>query len=135
MKIRLFIAGFCIAASLIRAADTGVAPKRVPDPNSTANAAKMMREGQRIFRFDTFGDEAFWGGQLRLHEAVATLAPSNALALGLKVDASSVPANVLQKIRQHRLDLGDPNNTLALLRANAVVGVKGTAVQIRRVMT
>src|SRR6185503_21345382 len=68
---------------------------------------------------------AFWGGQLRLHETVATLAPSNALALGLKVDAASVPHNVLQQIRQRRLDLGDPKNTLALLKADAVLGVKG----------
>jgi hypothetical protein len=50
---------------------------------------------------------------------------SNALALGLKVDASSVPPNVLQRIRQGRLDLGDPANTRALLKANGVVGVKG----------
>jgi hypothetical protein len=45
------------------------------DPNSTVNALKMLREGQNIFRYDTFGDEAFWGGQLRLHETIATLAP------------------------------------------------------------
>ncbi len=84
-----------------------------------------MRDGQRIFRFDSFGSEAFWGGKLRLHETVATLAPSNALALGLKVDVSAVPANVLQRIRQGRLDLGDPANTRALVKANAVIGVKG----------
>ncbi len=90
-----------------------------------ANALRLMREGQNIFRYDTFGDEAFWGGQLRLHETVATLSPSNALALGLKVDASSVPANVLQQVRHGKLDLNDPRNTAALLQANAVVGVKG----------
>jgi hypothetical protein len=125
MKTQIII-GFCIVTSVVSAAETSqLAPKRIPDANSTANAQKMMREGQHIFRFDTFGDEAFWGGQLRLHETVATLAPSNALALGLKVDASSVPGNVLGKIRSHQLDLGDPKNTLALLKANAVVGVKG----------
>ena len=126
MKIQLLIAGACMVGSLAHAAGTiNIAPKRIHDPNSIANAQKMMREGQRIFRFDTFGDEAFWGGQLRLHETVATLSPSNALALGLKVDASSVPGSVLEKIRRHRLDLNDPQNTAALLQANAVVGVKG----------
>jgi hypothetical protein len=100
-------------------------PKVVHDANSTVNAQRMMREGQRIFRHDTFGDEAFWGGQLRLHETLATLTPSNALALGLKVDAASVPANVLQRIRQGRLDLNNPRNTATLLQADAVVGVKG----------
>ena len=126
MKLQLFIVGFCMISSFVRAADTtDIAPKRIHDPNSTASAMKTMRQGQQIFRFDTFGDEAFWGGQLRLHETVATLSPSNALALGLKIDSSSVPGNVLAKIRHHQLNLDDPKNTLALLKANAVVGVKG----------
>ena len=29
--------------------------------------AKLIDEGKQIFRFDTFGDEDFWGGQLQLH--------------------------------------------------------------------
>ena len=29
-----------------------------------------MNRGRRIFRFDTFGDEAFWGGTLKLHQAI-----------------------------------------------------------------
>src|SRR5215472_13079306 len=39
------------------------------DPTA-ANAADLVSQGRQIFRFDTFGDEAFWGGQLRLHEAI-----------------------------------------------------------------
>ena len=35
------------------------------------HAAKLVEEGRDIFRFDTFGDEEFWGDQLRLHEAIA----------------------------------------------------------------
>ncbi len=34
------------------------------------NAERMMKEGQEIFRFDTFGDEVFWCGTLRLHQAI-----------------------------------------------------------------
>ena len=30
----------------------------------------MLDEGRRIFRFDTFGSEDFWGGKLGLHEAI-----------------------------------------------------------------
>jgi hypothetical protein len=41
------------------------------------------------------------------------------------VDADSVPGNILRKIRKGKLDLTDPANTLALLKARAVVGVKG----------
>src|SRR5262245_29270712 len=64
------------------------------------HADAMLREGQRIFRFDTFGDEAFWGGTLRLHEAIegdrfggvgAGLSPAMALAAGLKIDAEALP--------------------------------------------
>ena len=36
-----------------------------------ANSDAMIAEGRKTFRFDTFGDEAFWGGTLRLHEAIA----------------------------------------------------------------
>jgi len=35
------------------------------------NAQQMLAEGKEIFRFDTFGSEAFWGDTLKLHEAVA----------------------------------------------------------------
>ena len=100
-------------------------PKKIPDPNSIRHAVRTIGVGRDIFRHDTFGSEAFWGGQVRLHEAVAALTPANALALGLKVDASAVPHRVLKRIQQKKLDLNDPANTLVLLKAGAVVGVKG----------
>jgi hypothetical protein len=27
----------------------------------------LFERGKQVFRFDTFGDEDFWGGQLQLH--------------------------------------------------------------------
>jgi hypothetical protein len=43
------------------------APARLArDPVARA-AADAIEEGRETFRFDTFGSEAFWGGQLRLH--------------------------------------------------------------------
>ncbi|HEX9261073.1 MAG TPA: hypothetical protein VF893_00920, partial [Candidatus Bathyarchaeia archaeon] len=36
-----------------------------------ANALRMLEEGRETFRFDTFGDEAFWGDTLKLHQAIA----------------------------------------------------------------
>jgi len=98
------------------------------------NAADMIAKGRNIFRFDTYGDEAFWGDTLRLHEAIEGaqfggvgpgLSPSNALALGLKVDADALPVKVISQLRRGELDLGDPAVTLTLLKLNAVVGVKG----------
>ena len=99
------------------------------------NAERMLKEGRRIFRYDTFGDEAFWGDALKLHRAIAGaplggvgpgVSPATALAVGLKVDAESLPADVLQAIRHRRLNLNDPAVTLALLDLNAVVGLTGT---------
>jgi cytochrome c5 len=99
------------------------------------NAERMMKDGQRIFRFDTFGDEAFWGDALKLHLAIAGdrlggvgpgVSPATALAVGLKVDADRLPADVLQAVRRGHVNLNDPAVTLALLDANAVVGVTGT---------
>jgi hypothetical protein len=34
-----------------------------------ANATDKIVRGQKAFRFDTFGDQAFWGDTLKLHQA------------------------------------------------------------------
>jgi hypothetical protein len=89
------------------------------------NALKMIKEGRQIFRFDTFGDEAFWGDALRLHEAIKGLSPTAALNLGLKVDVKALPPGLIDKLRKGQVDLNDPTVTLELLKLNAVVGVIG----------
>src|SRR5687768_11625724 len=33
-------------------------------------AKRYLEEGKETFRFDTFGSEDFWGGQLKLHQAI-----------------------------------------------------------------
>ena len=108
-------------------------PQRPPDPAAAA-ATAMFDEGRTIFRHDTFGDEAFWGGQLRLHEAIAGeanggvgpgVSPTAALGLGLKVDAEALPADVVAALEAGQVNLDDPATTLLLLRADAVLGVKG----------
>lgn len=97
-------------------------------------AQSFAAEGQEIFRHDTFGDERFFGGTLRLHEAIAGQAnggigagvsPRAALALGLKVDAAALPTEVADALRGGQVNLDDPASTLALLQADAVVGLKG----------
>ncbi|MBA3462117.1 MAG: hypothetical protein H0T46_19310 [Deltaproteobacteria bacterium] len=87
-------------------------------------------DGQCIFRHDTFGDEQLWTDTLKLHELVQTLSPKAALSVGLKVDATAVPAEVLATA-----DLDSPATTVALIELNAVVGVRGTVVdgQITRI--
>ena len=76
------------------------------DPSSSflgsaeANSQAMINQGRHIFRFDTFGDEAFWGGKLKLHETINHLTPNQALNLGLKVDSAALPSTVVQAIQR-----------------------------------
>lgn len=91
----------------------------LPDP-ITANAERMLDEGRQTFRYDTFGDQVFWSRTLKIHEALKTVSPRTALAVGLKVDAEAVPPGLLASA-----DLDDPATTAALLRRNAVVGLRG----------
>src|SRR5262249_14304858 len=73
-----------------------------------ANSSQMIAAGRKTFRFDTFGDEAFWGDTLRLHQAIEGAAlggvgpgvsPATALAVGLKVDSDALPASVIQALK------------------------------------
>lgn len=128
--LSLFLAAWLIVA--------GAAEKEKPglERNNpiAKNADKMLGEGRQTFRFDTFGDEAFWGGTLQLHQAIAGaklggvgpgVSPKTALSVGLKVDAEALPKSLVDKIKAGAVDLDDPATTLALLKLNAVVGVTG----------
>jgi hypothetical protein len=111
------------AASAVQAAASS--PDRgKPDP-VVRDAAVMVREGREIFRFDTFGDEAFWTGVLRLNEPISQVSPRTALAVGLKVDVEALPGEVVSDLRAGRVNLDDPAVTLALIQSDAVLGVKG----------
>jgi hypothetical protein len=94
----------------------------------------MVKEGKEIFRFDTFGDEAFWGDTLNLHKAIAGAAnggvgagvsPKTALAVGLKIDVDALPRTLVRRLNAGKVDLDNPATTLALLKLNAVLGVTG----------
>ena len=95
---------------------------------------KLINEGKQTFRYDTFGDEAFWGDQLGLHKAIAGeanggvgdgISPAAALSLGLKVDVRALPKSLRKQIKRGKVDLNDPATTIALLKLNAVIGVQG----------
>lgn len=124
---------------------TATAPAATPRPTSAPgpsgfdaviaqNTQKMIEDGRKIFRFDTFGDEAFWGDTLKLHQAIAGaknggvgpgVSPKTALSVGLKVDMDVLPASLVDQIKAGKVDLDDPTTTLALLKLNSVVGVTG----------
>jgi mono/diheme cytochrome c family protein len=90
------------------------------------DGAVLVAEGRQTFRFGTFGDETKWTDALRMHEAVATVDPATALAVGLKVDSEALPPAVVAGIQAGTVSLTDPATTVALLKLDAVVGVKGT---------
>jgi hypothetical protein len=129
--------GFVACQSLPKgvATDPAVrAEKGGNDEEIRDHSKRMLEEGEEIFRHDTFGSEDFWGGKLQLHRAILGekkggvgpgLTPRQALQLGLKVDFGAVPALVKEVVQEGGVKLDDPQVTLELLRARAVVGVEG----------
>jgi mono/diheme cytochrome c family protein len=97
------------------------------DRQSGEDGDRTIRDGQAIFRYDTFGDEQLWTSVLRMNEPIGTIVdPATALAVGLKVDVDALPPAVIAALRAGQVDLTNPAVTVELLRLNAVVGVKGT---------
>lgn len=128
---RLFAAGLFTAVFLVIAATIALSGAGQNKKNSKFlgsaedNSQQLITQGRQIFRFDTFGDQAFWGGQLQLQQAINTLTPRNALALGLKVDSDALPPSTVAAIRHGKVNLDDPAVTRQLIRQNAVLGVVG----------
>lgn len=108
--------------------------QRMLDERIDSNAQSMLVSGRSIFRHDTFGSESFWGDKLKLHRAIAGagnggvgpgVSPKTALAVGLKVDIDALPPAVVQALKRGEVNLDDPATTIALLKMDSVVGVKG----------
>jgi hypothetical protein len=131
-----------IALGLVYITERGRAQQRARMPQKTDGfdsrvdsiRQRILDEGRQIFRFDTFGDEAFWGDTLKLHRAIegtkfggvgAGVSPKTALAVGLKVDMDALPADLVDKIKQAQVNLDDPATTLALIKLDSVLGVQG----------
>jgi hypothetical protein len=117
-----------VLSAAVLAASVGTALESKPD------AAKAIDQGRQTFRYDTFGDEAFWGDTLKLHTAIEGsrfngvgpgVSPRTALGVGLKVDVDALPSTVVDALRAGTVNLDDPAVTLQLLALNAVVGVTG----------
>jgi hypothetical protein len=123
--------GFVIVNGTVSAVTAG---GRDPDRVNRTAAQRLFEQGKEVFRFDTFGDEAFWGDALQLHRAIEGeklggigpgVSPKTALAVGLKVDSQALPDSLKHALTAGQVNLDDPATTLALLRLNAVVGLEG----------
>src|SRR5687767_7829814 len=110
--------------SVISWSSSGVRAAQGPGRGPTA-AEQKLPDGKDTFRFDTFGDEQLWTDVLRMHEVIATVPPTTALAVGLKVDVEALPLAVKAALQAGDVDLANPAVTVELLRLNAVVGVRG----------
>jgi len=125
-----------VLALAVFSGPAGAEGRRTPSrAGATAqHALDLVDEGRQTFRYDTFGDEVFWGDTLKLHQAIEGAAlggvgpgvsPRTALAVGLKVDVDALPHSLQSDLQHGRVNLDDPATTLALLKLNAVVGVTG----------
>src|SRR3954470_14848897 len=134
MSLRRVVAA--VALLLLGGALLNVAAQSRPTHPSRADAraTAMFEQGRRVFRMDTFGDEPFWSGTLKLDKVIEGakhggvgpgVSPKTALSVGLKVDSAALPKSVVKAIKAGKVDLNDPATTLALLKLNAVVGVRG----------
>jgi mono/diheme cytochrome c family protein len=130
--------GFVVASAAQSPKKGTTAPtaQKGVDAENARHAQRMLDEGRRTFRYDTFGSEAFWGDALQLHKAIAGernggvgpgVSPKTALSVGLKVDADALPAALKRQIKAGKVNLDDPATTIALLKLNAVVGVTAFA--------
>lgn len=91
---------------------------------------RAVKKGRDVFMFETFGNENFFGGVLGLHELLNNVPPASAVALGAQVDLTRVPQEIVAVMIGDDLDakdaaLSDPAVTRALIKAGAVIGVKG----------
>jgi len=92
---------------------------------------RASQKGKQTFRYETFGDETFWTDTLRMHEVISSAVdPTTALSVGLKVDSTALPPAVARGIKDGSISLTSPATTVALLKLDAVVGLKGTVEKI-----
>jgi mono/diheme cytochrome c family protein len=139
MRIALIGGAFMLAAGSAATLRTAASPlpqgpafsvSHQADQGAASRAKPIS--GQTIFRFDTFDDEQLWTNVLRMHEAIPSVNPVTALAVGLKVDVDALPPALIAALQAGQVDLTDPAVTIELLRLNAVVGVIGRVDDVGR---
>lgn len=105
-------------------------PNEAVNPN--AHDVGDATAGKDVFRFETFGNEGFWTDAAQLPQGIAAakLTPVQALEAGLSVDIDALDAATQKAIADEIAADGTKGpllnsftTTLALLNANAVIGV------------
>jgi cytochrome c553 len=98
--------------------------------NDSPAATDQAAAGRELFMYETFGNETFFGDTLELHTVLNNVAPKDAVALGVQVDLTKVPADIVAVMTGSDLAakdtaLADPVVTRKLIKAGAIIGVKG----------
>ena len=128
------VTGFIQCSKTFQKPTDGAAAMNTKESATSQKNKSLIAQGKEIFRFDTFGDEDFWSGLLHIDKAILGtgnggfgpgVSPLDALNIGLKVDVDALTPEVIAGIESGAIMLNDPATTVALLRLNAVVGVKG----------
>ncbi len=88
-----------------------------------------VERGREVLMSETFGNESFFGGVLGLHTLLEKVDPVTAVSLGVQVDLTRTPQPIIDVMTGDDLAakdaaLKDPATTLALLKADAVIGVR-----------
>jgi len=136
------------AVALINACDDRN-PKNIQDkkpgvasdgPADTSKPKQQMLGdatlGKEVFRFETFGNEGFWNKAMRWQQGVvqSNATPKQFLEIGLQIDmeAEALDPELRKKLEaEFKTDLSprqapllnDIKTTIALLNANAIIGV------------
>jgi len=134
IKIFCLLSFLAIAAAGCNSNSSHAAAQGTGDAEKD-NALLAIDQGRQTFRFETFGDEAFWGDTLKIHQTIegSTFAggvgpgvsPKTALAVGLKVDVDALPQELVAQLKNGTLNLDDPANTVALIKLKSVLGITG----------
>ncbi len=95
-----------------------------------AGNGDAIAAGLNVFLNETFGNENFFGDVLGLHTLLNGRSPNALVPLGVQIDSTKLPAGfaaVLEGTDNAAKDaaLADPVTTQQLIKAGAVVGVKG----------
>ena len=138
---KVFLAAWSVLSSaLLLSACGGHGDNGSDGPNTTGLEQPVMHatgnnaNGKQVFRFETFGNERFWTDAMRLQQGIvaAGVTPVQALRLGLMVDSDALdPATVAAITAETKTDLSpanapllnNPATTVALVNANAIVGL------------
>jgi len=127
-----------MTANFFRASDNTVVTQtqrtrgqyRVVFRTLQARSGPAVERGRALYFNETWGDEAYWGERFGLHQVLNNVTPADAVAIGAQVDIRKVPQPIVDvmlsdNFATKQAALNDPATTRALIKADAVIGIRG----------